>query len=491
MLDAAPDEPKVIEYQEVKRRSVSGVLALISRTFIVQIISFIATLALTIFLDPNIYGIFYLVSSVVNFLAYFSDVGLAAALIQKKEAITKKDLATTFSVQQILVFLLLLILFLVRPLIRSQYNIDQSGMYLLYAMGISLFLSSLKTIPSIMLEREIKFNKLILPQVLETLAFNFVAVFFAWRGFGVTAFTYAVLARGIVGLVTMYIVYPWKPVVGIYKESLRSLLRFGLPYQANTFLAVLKDDGMTIILTKIIGTTGLGYIGWASRWAGLPLRIVMDNLTKVSFPTFARLQQDKEKLARAVEVSLKYMCLAAFPILLGMGFFALPLINIIPRYTKWLPALIPLYIYIYNSAWASISTSLTNLLNATGHIKSTFKLMLMWTGLTWVTMPFLALKFGYMGVSYAVAIIATSSIVTIFMARKYVRFSLINILKTPLIASFAMSAFLGIFMHYGTSVFSLITIGIFSATIYFSMILLVEGISFFTNTLNYFKIKHD
>lgn len=490
MLDANPDEPQVLEYQEVKRRSVSGVLALISRTFVIQIISFVATLALTIFLDPNIYGIFYLVSSVVNFLAYFSDVGLAAALIQKKETVTKQDLATTFSIQQILVLTLIILLYLASPFIRSQYNIDQAGMYLLYAMAISLFLSSLKTIPSIMLEREIKFNKLILPQILETLAFNFIAVYFAWKGFGVTAFTYAVLARGIVGLVTMYIVYPWKPVIGIYRNSLRSLLRFGLPYQANTFLAVLKDDGMTIILTKIIGTTGLGYIGWASRWAGLPLRVVMDNLTKVSFPTFARLQHDKEKLARAIEVSLKYMCLAAFPILVGMGFFALPLINVIPRYGKWLPALIPLYIYLYNSAWASISTSLTNLLNATGHIKSTFKLMLMWTGLTWATMPLLALKFGYMGVSYAVAIIATSSIVTIFMARKYVQFNLLNILKTPLIATFVMSLFLAVFIHFGTSVISLVIIGVFSASIYFSTIILVEGISFFTNTLNYFKIKH-
>ena len=479
-----------IEVNEIKRRSVSGVLALISRTFIVQIISFIATLALTIFLDPNIYGIFYLVSSVVNFLAYFSDVGLAAALIQKKEAVTRKDLATTFTVQQILVFLLLLFLFFVRPLIRTQYNIDQSGMYLLYAMGISLFLSSLKTIPSIMLEREIKFNKLILPQILETLAFNVVAVYFAWKGFGVTAFTYAVLARGIVGLVTMYIVYPWRPMVGIYRESLSSLLRFGLPYQANTFLAVLKDDGMTIILTKIIGTTGLGYIGWASRWAGLPLRIVMDNLTKVSFPTFARLQNDKEMLAKAVEVSLKYMCLAIFPILIGMGFFALPLINIIPQYAKWLPALIPLYIYLYNSAWASISTSLTNLLNATGHIKSTFKLMLMWTGFTWLTMPFLSLKFGYLGVSYAVAIIATSSFITILLARKYVHFNLLNIFKTPLAATFLMSSFLVFTIQYGNSFTRLIIIGLFSALIYFGTIILIEGKVFFKNTLNYFRIKH-
>ncbi len=485
-------EPEVsIEVNEIKRRSVSGVLALISRTFIVQIIAFVATLALTIFLDPNIYGIFYLVSSVVNFLAYFSDIGLAAALIQKKEAVTKKDLATTFTIQQLLVLTLLTILYLSSHFIRSQYNIDQAGMYLLYAMGVSLFLSSLKTIPSIMLEREIKFNKLILPQILETLAFNAVAVYFAWKGFGVTAFTYAVLARGFVGLITMYIVYPWKPVFGIYRESLRSLLRFGLPYQANTFLAVLKDDGMTIILTKIIGTTGLGYIGWASRWAGLPLRIVMDNLTKVSFPTFARLQHDKERLARAVEVSLKYMCLAAFPILVGMGFFALPLVNLIPKYAKWLPALIPLYIYLYNSAWASISTSLTNLLNATGHIKSTFKLMLMWTGLTWLTMPFLAMKFGYLGVSYAVAIIATSSFITILMARKYVHFNLLNILKTPLSATFLMSSFLVFTIHFGNSFTHLIIIGVLAAIIYFGTIILVEGKSFIKETLNYFRLKHD
>lgn len=479
-----------IEVHEVKRRSVSGVLALISRTFIIQIISFVATLALTIFLDPNTYGIFYLVSSVVNFLAYFSDIGLAAALIQKKEAITKEDLSTTFTIQQILVVTLLTILFVLSPFIKTQYHIDQSGMYLLYAMGVSLFLSSLKTIPSIMLEREIKFNKLILPQVLETLAFNGVAVYFAWRGFGVNAFTLAVLSRGIVGLVAMYIVYPWVPLIGINKASLTTLLRFGLPYQANTFLAMLKDDGMTIILTKIIGTQGLGYIGWASRWAGLPLRIIMDNLTKVSFPTFARLQHDKEKLAQAVEVSLKYMCLAAFPILAGIGFMAIPMINIIPKYGKWLPAVIPLYIYLYNSAWASISTSLTNLLNATGHIKSTFKLMLMWTALTWVTMPFLSIKFGYMGVAYATGIIATSSLVTILMAKKNVNFNVLNIIGTPIIATGIMSIFLLFSLRISHSLLSVGIIIVLAGAIFTLSVLALEGKKFFINTLGYFKIKH-
>ena len=247
---------------------------------------------------------------------------------------------------------------------------------------------------------------------------------------------------------------------------------------------------MTIILTRIIGTQGLGYIGWASRWAGLPLRIVMDNLTKVAFPTFARLQHDKVRLAKAVEVSLKYMCLLAFPILVGMGFLALPVTHLIPRYVKWLPAIIPLYIYLYNSAWASISTSLTNLLNATGHIKSTFKLMLMWTGLTWLTMPFMAIKFGYLGVAYATGIIATSSLVTILLAKKHVDFNFFNIIKTPILALLPMSFWLYLSVGSIFSFLSLALIIIISIAIYFLAILILEGKLFFLDTLSYFKIKH-
>lgn len=479
-----------MEDHEIKSRSVGAVVALISRTFIVQVISFFATLVLTYYLEPEVYGVFYLVSSVVNFLSYFSDVGLAAALIQKHEEVTKEDLATTFTVQQILVFTAVLLLYLLGPTFKSQYQLSNQAMNLLYAMGISFVLSSLKTVPSIMLERKIQFAKLVLPQILENIVFNITAVVLAWQGYGISSFTFAVLARGVVGLLAVYYVYPWKPVIGVYRQSLKSLLKFGVPYQLNTFLAVLKDDGVTILLTKIIGTQGLGYIGWASKWSGLPLRIIMDNLTKVSFPTFARLQNDKERLAKAVETSLKYLCLATFPTLILMAFLANPLAMAIPRYQKWLPAIIPLYFYLYNSAWASISSSLTNLLNAVGKIKSTFKLMLMWTGLTWAVTPLLAVKYGYLGVAYATGIIATSSIFTVILAKKEISFSIVKILKTPLTASLLMSVFLMLSIHKQSAVSLSLIFGAISITVYILSVVGLEGKKFITDTTNFFKTKH-
>jgi O-antigen/teichoic acid export membrane protein len=479
-----------IEIQEVKKRSISGIVALTSRTIIVQIIGFLSTFALTVFLDPSIYGIFFLVSSVVNFLAYFSDIGLAAALIQKKTKLSREDLVTTFTIQQFLVLLLLSLLYLLTPQIKNFYQINYDGTLLMWAMAISLFLSSLKTIPSVILERDIKFNRLIIPQIIETLIFNLTAVFFAWRGYGINSFTYAVLFRGVSGLVAMYLISPWLPGIGINRQSLSHLLKFGLPYQANTFLAVIKDDGMTIFLGKLIGADGLGYIGWANRWANLPLRIFMDNVTKVAFPAFARMQNHPADLSKAIEKSLKYLTLIVFPIFVVMAFFSIPLVNLIPRYSKWLPAIIPLYFYLFNAAWASISTMLTNALNATGHIKTTFKLMIMWTGLTWLLYPILATRFGYLGVGYAVGIIAVSSVFSIIALKKYINFSLFESLRSSVFASLILSVYCALVRYQINSVLSLVTLISFGILLYLTITVILEGKDFFKKTFEYFKIKH-
>jgi len=82
------DPTAEITLETVKERAVKGVVVLTGRTFLLNAISLIATGLLTVFLSPSEFGVFWIVSAIVNFLAYFSDVGLAAALIQKKEKLS-------------------------------------------------------------------------------------------------------------------------------------------------------------------------------------------------------------------------------------------------------------------------------------------------------------------------------------------------------------------------------------------------------------------
>lgn len=434
-----------IGIQEVKDRAYRGVVSLVSRSFIVQVIAFGSNFLLTIFLDPKIFGVFFLVSALINFFTYFSDVGLAAALIQKKTDLTEKDLKTTFTVQQLLVVILITIIFLIAPKIQQSYGFSHDGLFLLYCLAISFFLSSLKTIPSVLLERSLKFNLLIIPQIVETLVFNLLAVFLAWKGYGLASFSWAVLARGVIGLVLMYLISPWKIGFAWSKEALRGLLGFGAIYQVNTIIAVVKDDLMTIVLGKIIGTTGLGYLGWAKKWAEQPLRFFMDNVTKVAFPTYSRLQEEPDHLKNSLEKTIFYLTFFTFPILVLFSVLASDLVHIIPRYTKWQPALIPLYLYCLNSAWATVSTPLTNLLNSVGKVKITFKLMVMWLFLSWALMPIMGVKFGYLGVAVSIGVISFSSVIPVIIIKKIVGLDLFSTTIKPLLAALTMGLLVYLF----------------------------------------------
>lgn len=429
-----------VDINKIKERSVKGVLALTTRSLLLQLISFIATFLLTVFLSPSAFGTFYVVSAFINFFTYFSDIGLAGALIQKKEEITSDDLKTTFTIQQILVGTLVLIGLIISPMFASFYKLDQSGLLLFQALIVSFFLSSLKTIPSVLLERRLNFNRLIIPQIAETLVFNLFAVVLAWKGFGITSFTVAVLGRGITGLIVMYIISPWPVSLGINKESSGKLLKFGLPFQANSILALLKDDLMTVYLGKILTFTEVGYVGWAQKWALLPLRSVMDNVIRVTFPAYARLQEDKELLKKAIEKSLFFVTLIVFPVLVTLAACAPLLVDLIPRYQKWQPALLSLYLFCINAAWGAVSTPLTNALNAIGKIKITLYLMILWTVLTWIITPLLVFSIGFSGVALSLALIPFTSFLTIYEVKKFVPLDITESVRGPFFAS----VFLGI-----------------------------------------------
>jgi len=442
------DPTSEISLTAVKERAVKGVAVLTGRTFVLSLISLVATGFLTVFLEPSEFGVFWIVSAVVNFLVYFSDIGLAAALIQKKEKLKKSELNTTFLVQQSLVISLLIILYLSTPFLKRYYSLSDEGEFLFYALGASLFLSSLKTIPSVLMERRLEFGKLVIPQVLENLVYNLVAVFLAWSGFGIRSFTYSVLARGIVGLIVIYMLRPWFPALNFSRKSLRKLLTFGIPYQVNTFLATIKDDGMTAYLGGILGPTGIGFLGWAQKWAYMPLRLFLDHVLKVTFPAFSRMQNDKKELEYAVTRSIFFVCFLVFPSVAGLIILAPILIKIIPRYEKWEPALFPLALISINTLFAAATTQLTNLLNAIGKIKVTFKLMVMWTVLTWIFVPFLTIKYGVNGAAFGYAMVGASSIIAIYIVRKIINFSLYRSVFTPAVAAIIMALVLLLFKGF-------------------------------------------
>ena len=153
--------------------------------------------------------------------------------------------------------------------------------------------------------------------------------------------------RGVVGVVTIYILQPWKPGFAFSKKALSGLFRFGVPYQINQFIAVIKDRGVVLALGAVIGPTGVGYLGTAERASQIPLRQFLDPVTKVTFPAFSRMQDHDSELAQSVTRSIMVITLFVFPSVVGIYLIAPLLVRVIPNYSKWEPSIVPLGFYDY------------------------------------------------------------------------------------------------------------------------------------------------
>jgi len=423
--------------ENIKKNSIISLMSLFFHSGYAAVLGLVANLILTIVLSPKVYGIYVLTLAVIPFLNFFSDIGLAAALVQKKE-VTDDDIKTTFTIQQALVISIVTIAFFLTPFIRSFYNLPVEATHLYWAVLFAFFLSSLKTIPSIKLERSIQFQKIVLVQIVESTIFYVTVSVLALMNFGLQTFTIAVIIRSLTGTLLMYYLSFWFPQIGISKESLKRLLSFGVPFQTNVFLALIKDDLILFYLGKVVGLEGLAYIGWAKRWAESPIRIIMDNVSRILFPIFAKIQTEKERIGGLIEKVLRYQTLILAPVFVGMALLLDEAVQLIPKYNKWEPAIPLFYIIILSAFFSSYSSPFTNLFNAVGKVKTTFKFMLYWTVMSWVSIPLFTHFFGLYGYPISLVILSLTFIVIVPIARKIVDFKFIPQIMPPIIASLIM-----------------------------------------------------
>lgn len=425
------------EFQVITKKAIRGAFSLTFRRIFLLVVNFITlNIILAKILPVSTLGVFIIANSILAFFTFFSDIGLAAALIRKK-TLEKNDLETTFTIQEILAGLITLIVFIAAPLFVSIYKLDEGSTGLIRALAIGFLLTSFKVIPSVLLERDLNFGKLVWVEVIETFSFNLLLIVLTMFDFGLLAFTYSVLVRSSLGLMVIYIIAPWRLSFGFSKLSAKELLSFGVPFQLNSMLALLKDRLVPLVIAGIVGPVGVGFIGQGQRIAFLPLE-VMNIATRVAFPTFSRLQGKKNSLKVILEQSLFITGFFLYPMAFGILAISPSLMKFLG--SKWEGALPLIYLFSITTFWATLSTSLTNFLNAIGKISITLKLMIMWTVLEWILAPLFTLKFGYIGMGISSAIISFTSIIPIIIVKREISIDIAKNIWQPLVASIVMAS---------------------------------------------------
>lgn len=430
-LDAGPTAHPELDVAEVKRRAVRGIGTMLGRSLGQRGMQMIGNVLLARWLAPETIGLYAVVSFIVGIAGFLSDLGLGASLVQRKEHLTEKDLRTAFTLSLALNVVVVGALWVLAPWLIDVYHVKAANIAAVRVMSLTILFSTFTAIPSIRLERALRFGRLSFADLAAQAAYLGTALPLAfpyWRhptfaeihaADAVWCFVWATVASRCVQTLVVTTASPWKPRLGVDPKAMRSMLSFGVPYQLNGFVNALKDNFVPTFIALVVSAKATGYVIWAVGLVTNAL-FLMPIVGRVAFPAYARLQHDERALRDSIEKSIKWVAATVFPTTLMLAALARQIVEHVYG-PKWEPGLPSFYLLCIPMLNAAYSTVMVSALYGLGRAKVVLRLTLTWAIAGWALgVPF-TLAFGMHGFALAMSIVSWLSILSVRELNKVVR----------------------------------------------------------------------
>jgi PST family polysaccharide transporter len=221
-------------------------------------------------------------------------------------------------------------------------------------------------------------------------------------GKGTWSYVIATLVTGIVGTLLVYRACPWKVKFEYDGKVAREILRFGVPFQFQILVNQLGDWVIPMFVGPRFGPSAVGLLTWSAANGKKPI-ILIDNVTRVAFPHFSRIQDDRAEVERTVARYLSAM-LAGSALWFALLLVAGPALIQWIYSGKWIGATTTLALYSLMLSFEIISFVTSVALNGIGKVKFLAKVALGRSLLYIAGSIPLVLLVGYNGVPIAILI---------------------------------------------------------------------------------------
>lgn len=361
-------------------------------------------------LSPADFGLLALAMIVFNAANLFTDLGMRPTVVQTKQDLNKVAHYAFVMVMAASIFFTTLAVILARPI--AQFLGGSAELVpILQWMAIYVTIDGLWIIPEALLRRDLRFKELGLSQLPGELASTIIAIPLALMGYGVWSLVIGNCLGQLLRAALLWFYYrPWiwlKPQKWD-KEIVRSMLSFGLPSLGSGLLRYVQSQLDTFIVGRRLGPTPVGLYNKAYTLTGRMSDLLTNSIFgNVLFPSYAKIQDDRPRLARAYLKSTKMVFLMIVPVSVGLAITA-PLLVPVLLGDKWIPMISLWQIFSLYGLTRPISTNSAPVFLATGQPRRnlTASLVLMGT-----LIPLLILLIGPYGAEGAAVAVSLSSII--------------------------------------------------------------------------------
>lgn len=308
------------------RQAASGAKWTTVASVVTALISVVKVAVLARYLTPSDFGAVALLMIILEICNTFVRVGFSDVLVVRTEA-THRQLSTLYWVNVAVGALIYGVLFVLAPWFGGLFEtVDLTAMA--RAMGLVLLSGALVVQFDALMRREMMLRQLALFRSGTQLAGLVVAVWLAIAGFGAWALIFSALTAQIgMNLLLWGIAAQrnWLPGRWGALSEITELLRFGAYRVGASLIYALNSRADQLSVGAFLGPAALGYYNVAFNLAMQPFQRINPILTQVSFPIFAQVKDDNEKLLKGYRKGLRLLMSVNAPLLLGLAVVA-PLI---------------------------------------------------------------------------------------------------------------------------------------------------------------------
>lgn len=303
--------------ETLKRRTVSAAKWRFALSMVQAVLQFGVGVVLARLLPPRDFGLLGLAMIVIGLGRFASNLGLAPAVIQRKE-LSDRHVRVAFTLSVVSGAVVTAVVMLFAPLSADIFREDRLPP-VLAAISLMFVIAGAGNCAGALLRRSLDFQTIFRVSVSSyVFGYALVSVAMAVAGFGVWSLVMGALSQRLLETVIMLAIvrHPKAPLVSL--KEVKHLTSFGLGFTLGGLADYAARTGDNFVVGRWLGSSALGLYTRAYGLMSLPQDHMTRVIHNVLFPAFSEAQDAPERLGRALLQAVALTSLVAAPLMVGM-----------------------------------------------------------------------------------------------------------------------------------------------------------------------------
>lgn len=307
--------------ENLKHKAIKGVKWTTVKTGIVGLIGPISQIIKAKYLSPEEFGYIAVIMVFIGLLDIVENFGISQAVIQK-ENINKEEASSLFFLNIMLGGFLGAILFLAAPSISKFYSMPKLE-YFLRWLCLIIVIGGPAHLFRAFLEKGLHFKQLSLIDITRNLIMLTAVTSFLISGYGILGVIYGYIISALFNAVLLIFISLKTNTISIsFRFNLTKVypfLKFGAFVSGKQIMTYLAHRTDEVIIGYFLEPEVLGIYYFGKNMLEKLRGLITTSFSKVLFPLFSQLKNDRLKLSYTYLKISKYIAVVSFPIFTGIA----------------------------------------------------------------------------------------------------------------------------------------------------------------------------